>query len=117
MKAPYIKTDTLVTATATLGTYDYDMRGANLASLQLNSTLTVAETAVVTLLISNNGVNFVPFAVSKTVTFTGGTLDSALFELGAVDYVWLRVSWAAPSGGTLTLVGCLYNNPTTTISA
>lgn len=117
MKAPSIKTDTLVSASALAGTYVYDMRGANLASLQLRSTLTVAATDVVTLTISNDGTNFVPFAVAKSVTFTGGTTDDALFELGAVDYAYLRINWAAPSAGTVTLVGTMYNNPTTTISA
>jgi len=32
----------------------------------------------------------VPFAVAKTVTFYGRTTDHALFELGEIDYVFLK---------------------------
>lgn len=117
MKAPSITTTTLATAVTGTNDYTYDMRGANLCSLQLNATLGNTNTDVITLTISNDGVNFVAFAVAKTVTFTGGGVVNALFELGAVDYAFLRVHSAAPSAGSLTLVGVMYNNPTTTISA
>ena len=33
---------------------------------------------------------------------------NALFELGAIDYAWLQVSWATPSASTVTLVAYLY---------
>ncbi len=85
------------------------MQGVDRASIQLNTTFSNAgDTDVVTLKISNDGINFVPFSISKTVTFTGGTTDSALFELGAIDYVWLQVSWAAPSAHTFKLDSYLY---------
>lgn len=117
MKAPSITTTTLQTAQAGAGDYTYDMRGANNCSLQLNATLSSTNTDVITLQISNDNVNFVGFSTAKTVTFTGGGTLNALFELGAVDYAFLRVHNAVPSAGTLTLVGVMYNNPTTTISA
>jgi hypothetical protein len=106
MRVPY-------DATAASGSYVYDMRGIDRASLQLHSTLTVAATDVITLTISNDGVHFVAFAVAKTVTFTGGTTDDALFELGAIDYAFLKVTAAAPSAGTVTLTGTLYATATT----
>ena len=113
MEIPVIQTDAIATA-ATAGTFVYDMRGANIASLQLHSTLTAAATDVVTLKISNDGVHFVGFSTAKTVTFTGGTTDDALFELGVIDYVYLQVSWASASAGTVTLTGTLYCTPTIT---
>ena len=105
---PFIDIQTLATLATGAGAFTYDMRGIDRASLQLNATLTSANTDVVTLKISNDGVNFVPFATTKTVTFAQGTLNTALFELGAIDYVYLQVSYAAPSASTLTLVGYLY---------
>jgi hypothetical protein len=113
MEVPIITTTTLATAVAGAWTYNYDMRGANIASLQLHSTFSNAgDTDVITLKISNDGVNFVPFATNKTVTLTGGTTDDALFELGVIDYVWLQVSGAAPSAHTITVVGTLYATAT-----
>lgn len=114
MEIPVIQTDTLATAAAGPGTFVYDMRGANIASLQLHSVLTAAATDVITLTISNDNVNYVPFAVAKTVTFTGGTTDNALFELGVIDYAYLRVNYASPSAGVVTLTGSLYATPTIT---
>ena len=105
---PFVDTQTIITAAAGTASFTYNMQGIDRASLQLNSTLTAAATDVVTLSISNDGINFVGFSTAKTVTFTGGTTDHALFELGAIDYVFLRVSSAAPSAGTLTLQGVLY---------
>lgn len=105
---PVVDLQTIITAAAGAAAFTYDMKGIGRASLQLNSTLTAAATAAVTLSISNDGISFVPFAVTKTVTFTGGTTDHALFELGEIDYVFLKVSSAAPSAGTLTLQGVLY---------
>jgi hypothetical protein len=106
---PLVDTQTIIPATAGTGSFVYNMQGIDRASLQLNSTLSIGgSTAVVTLMISNDGVNFVGFSTAKTVTFTGGTLDHALFELGAIDYVFLKVSSATPSAGTLALQGVLY---------
>lgn len=116
MRLPYISTTTLLSAAAS-GSYIYDMRSIDRASLQLRSTLTAAATDVITLTISNDGTNFVAFAVAKTVTFTGGTTDNALFELGAIDYAYLKVSAAAPSAGTVTLTGTLYAVATLTQGA
>lgn len=104
---PSVTTTTLVTATGILGSYVYNMQGIDRASLQLNATLTASDTDVVTLTLSNDGVNFVAFSTAKTVTFTGGGTVNALFELGAIDYVYLKVGWAAPSASTLTLVGVM----------
>ncbi len=106
MRVPDISTITLLSAAAS-GTYTYDMRGIDRASLQLHSTLTAAATDVITLTISNDGTHFVAFSTAKTVTLTGGTTDDALFELGAIDYAYLRVNAAAPSAGTITLTGTL----------
>lgn len=114
MEIPVIQTATLATAAAGPGTYVYDMRGANIASLQLHSVLTAAATDVITLTVSNDGVRYCAFSTAKTVTFTGGTTDDALFELGLVDYVYLRVNFAAPSAGVVTLTGVLYCTPTIT---
>lgn len=105
---PVIDTQTLVSASALAGTFNYNMQGIGRASLQLNSTLTAADTWVITLKISNDGVNFVAFSTNKTVTFTGGTTDHALFELGEIDYAWLQVGWAAVSAHTATMTGNLY---------
>lgn len=114
MEIPVVQTDTIASAVTGSGTFVYDMRGANIASLQLTAVLSSTNTDVVTLQISNDGVNYVGFTVAKTVTFTGGGTLSALFELGVIDYVYLRVSYAAPSAGTLTLTGTLYATPTIT---
>jgi len=95
--------------TAGAGTFNYNLQGVDRASIQLNTTFSNAgDTDVVTLKISNDGVHFVPFSISKTVTFTGGTTDSALFELGGIDFVWLQVSWGAPSAHTFKLDAYLY---------
>lgn len=106
MRVPNITTTTLLSAAAS-GSYTYDLRGVDRASIQLKTTLTAAATCVVTLTCSNDGVNFVAFSTAKTVTFTGGTTDNALFQLGAIDYVYLRITAAAPSAGTVTLTGTL----------
>ncbi len=84
------------------------MQGIGRSSLQLNATLSSTDTSVITLTLSNDGVNFVPFAINKTVTMTGGGTTSYIFELGVIDYVFLRVTWGAPSAGTLTLRGVMY---------
>lgn len=106
---PFVDTQTIRAAAAGTSTFIYNMEGIGRASLQLNSTFSIGgSTDVVTLQISNDGTHFVGFSTAKTVTFTGGTTDSALFELGDIDYVFLRVSAAAPSAGTLALQGVLY---------
>lgn len=106
---PFVDTQTIRAAAAGTSSFVYDMKGIDRASLQLNSTFSIGgSTDVVTLQISNDGVNYVGFSVAKTVTFTGGTTDSALFELGSIDFVFLKVSVAAPSAGTLALQGVLY---------
>lgn len=105
---PFVDTQTLATAAAAGGSFIYNMQGIGRASLQLNATLSSTNTDVVTLTISNDGVHFVAFSVAKTVTFTGGGTVNALFELGSVDYAFLKVGWANPSAGTVTLVGVLY---------
>lgn len=106
---PFVDTQTISAATAGTRTFTYNMQGIDRGSLQLNSTFSIGgSTGVVTLQLSNDGVHFVGFSTAKTVTFTGGTTDSALFELGDIDYVFLRVSAAAPSAGTLALQGVLY---------
>jgi hypothetical protein len=114
MEIPSITTTTLVNASATGGSFVYDMRGANIASLQLNGTLNGGATDVITLSISNENVNFFGFSVAKTVTLTGGTTNGALFELGVIDYAFLKVTAATPSAGNITLVGVLYATPTYT---
>lgn len=103
MRVPQNYTVNLVTAATQLGHTDFDLEGVDRGSIQLAATLTVADTDVVTLQLSNDGSHFVAFAVAKTVTFTGGTTDYAVFELGAIDYRYLRVNWAAPSAHALTL--------------
>lgn len=107
---PFVDSQVIVPAlTSTSGTFNYNMQGIDRASLQLNTTFSNAgDTDVVTLKVSNDGVHFVGFSTAKTVTFTGGTTDSALFELGAIDYVWLQVSWASPSAHTFFMQGVLY---------
>jgi hypothetical protein len=105
---PFIDNQTLVTATTTSGSFIYNMEGVDRASIQFNGTLASTDTTVITLSISNDGMNFVGFAVAKTVTLTGGGTVNALFELGAIDYAYLKVGWGAPSAGTLTLQSILY---------
>lgn len=105
---PLVDNQVIVTAASGTASFTYNMQGIDRASLQLHSTLTAAATVVVTLSISNDGIRFSGFSTAKTVTFTGGTTDDALFELGSIDYCYLRVSSAAPSAGTLTLQGVLY---------
>lgn len=105
---PFVDTQTIASATALAGHFDYRMEGIGRASLQLNATLTSTDTDVITLQISNDGTNFVGFSVAKTITFTGGGTVNALFELGSIDYAFLRVGWGAPSAHTVTLVGVLY---------
>lgn len=117
MKIPGIITTTLASATTASGAYTYDVHGMNIGSLQLNASLSSADTAAITLKISNDGVNFVGFSTAKTVTFTGGGTVNALFELGVIDYAYLQVNWGAPSAGSLTLVGVLYGTPTVIYNA
>lgn len=106
---PFVDPQTIRAAATGTGTFTYSMQGIDRASLQLNSTFSIGgSTGVVTLQISNDGTHFVGFSTAKTVTLTGGTTDSALFELGDIDYVFLRVSFAAPSAGTLAMQGVLY---------
>lgn len=105
---PFIDKQTLVTATTTSGSFVYNMLGVGRASLQLNGTLTTSDTAVITLTASNDNVNFAAFSTAKTVTLTGGGTVNALFELGSIDYAYLKVGWGAPSASTLSLVGVLY---------
>lgn len=95
-------------AAAATGSVIFDMRGIDRASVQIDTTLTAAATDVLTLQLSNDGTNFVGFATAKTVTFTGGTTDHALFELGSIDYAFLRLSFAAPSAGNIAAVCTLY---------
>lgn len=106
---PFVDTQTIRAAGSGTSVFNYNMQGVDRASLQLNSTFSIGgSTDVVTLKVSNDGTHFVNFSTTKTVTFTGGTTDSALFELGDIDYVWLQVSAAAPSAGTVALQGVLY---------
>lgn len=117
MQVPQVITATIASAAAAGGSYVFDMRGANIASLQLHATLSSTNTDVVTLSISNDGTNFVGFSTAKTVTFTGGGTLDALFELGVIDYVYLKVSYGTPSGGTVTLIGTLYGTASITRDA
>lgn len=105
---PFVDNQTIIPATASTGSFIYNMQGVDRASLQLNATLSATNTAVITLSISNDGVNFSGFSTAKTITFTNGTTNTGVFELGAIDYVFLRVSSATPSGGTLALQGIMY---------
>jgi hypothetical protein len=105
---PFVDLQTIASAASGAGSFIYNMQGIGRASLQLNATLSSTNTDVVTLSISNDGVNFVGFSTAKTVTFTGGGTLNALFELGSIDYAYLKVGWGIPSGGTVTLVGVLY---------
>lgn len=113
MNLPSFITATIASSASGAGTYVYDMRGIDRASLQINSTFSnAADTDVITLKLSNDNVSFVAFSTNKTVTLTGGTTDHAVFELGPIDYAYLQVSYAAPSAHTVTLVGILYATAT-----
>jgi len=115
MEIPNLTVLSIATAATSGSTFNIDMRGANIASLQLHASLSSGgATDVITLKISNDNVNYVGFSTAKTVTFTqGGTVD-ALFELGVIDYAFLQVSYATPSAGNITLTGTLYATPTIT---
>ncbi len=117
MKVPSITTTTIASAATTGASYIYDLRGVDRASLQLNGTLGNTDTSVITLTISNDKVNFSGFSTAKTVTLTGGGTTSALFELGSIDYAFLKVTYGTPSAGTITLVGVLYATATLTQGA
>lgn len=114
MNLPSFITQSL--AASASGTVTFDMRGIDRASIQITTILTAAATDVLTLQISNDGTNFVGFATAKTVTFTGGTTDNALFELGSIDYAYLRLSFAAPSAGTVAATCLLYAVATITVT-
>lgn len=105
---PLVDTRVIIPVTSGTGSFVYNMQGIDRASLQLNATLSATNTAVITLSISNDGVNYSGFSTAKTITFTNGTINTGLFELGSIDYVFLKVSSAAPSAGTLALQGVLY---------
>jgi len=114
MRVPTINTGTAASAIGTAGTTNIDLLGVDRASIQLHTVFSNAgDTDVVTLKISNDGTNFLAFSTNKTVTFTGGTTDNALFELGAIDYRYLQISWAATSAHTFTLTYTLYATATT----
>lgn len=108
---------TTTSAVSTGGTYVHDMSNIQKASIQFHGTLGSSDTSVITLNISNDGVNFVGFSTAKTVTLTGGGTIDALFELGTIDYRYLQVSYGTPSAGTLTLVDTLYSTPNFDIDA
>lgn len=104
---PFVDVQNLATATLTSGAFVYNMEGIDRASLQLNATWDTTDTTTVTLKISNDGVNYSTFAVSKTLSVSGTT--TGIFELGNIDYVFLQVSWTTPAiPHHLTLVGYLY---------
>lgn len=104
---PSVTTSTIAAAATSGGSFVYNMQGVDRASLQINATLTGVATDVITLTISNDGVNYSGFSTAKTITFTGGGTLSGLFELGAVDYVFLKVGYATPSASTVSLVGIM----------
>lgn len=104
---PSVTTTTIAAAATSGSSFVYDMRGIDRASLQLNATLTGTATDVITLTISNDGVSYSGFSTAKTITFTGGGTISGLFELGNIDYCFLKVTYATPSASTVTLVGVL----------
>ena len=115
MEIPSITLITVTPSTASSGSCIVDMRGTNISSIQLDTIFSnPGDTDAVTLLISNDGVNFCAFATNKTVTFTGGTTDHAMFQLGVVDYAWLKISYAAPSAHTFSASGILYSTATIT---
>jgi len=104
---PYIKTTTLANAQTTSGSFVYDLRGVTLATLQLHATWDVSDTTTVTLKLSVDNANFDGFASAKTLSVNGTT--DGIFELGALDYPFLQVSWTTPAANhQLTLVGNLY---------
>jgi hypothetical protein len=105
---PFVDNQIIIPTTSSSGSFVYNMQGIDRASLQLNATLSATNTAVVTLSISNDGINYSGFSTAKTITFTNGTVNTGMFELGAIDYVFLKVSSAAPSAGTFALQGVLY---------
>lgn len=104
---PSVTTSAIATAATSGGSFVYDMRGIDRASLQINATLTGVATDVVNLTISNDGVSYSAFSTAKTITFTGGGTISGLFELGAIDYCFLKVNYATPSASTVSLSGVL----------
>lgn len=106
MNLPSFITQSL--AASASGTVIFDMRGIDRGSVQITTTLTAAATDILTLQLSNDGTNFVGFATAKTVTFTGGTTDNAVFDLGDINYAYLRLSFAAPSAGNVAAVCLLY---------
>jgi VCBS repeat-containing protein len=113
---PAVIQNTLASATALSGTYVYDLSNIDRASLQLNATWDTTDTTTVTLNLSNDGVNFVGFAVAKTLSVSGTT--NGMFELGAIDYRYLQVAWTTPgSSHHLTLVGTLCSKPTIVMDA
>jgi hypothetical protein len=115
MEIPQLLSLSIATAASSGSSFVQDMRGTNIASLQLHASLSSGgATDVITLQISNDNVNYVGFSTAKTVTFTqGGTVD-ALFELGVIDYAYLKIVYATPSAGNVTLTGTLYATPTIT---
>lgn len=104
---PIVTTSTIAAAATSGGSFVYDMRGIDRASLQINATLTGVATDVVSLTLSNDGVSYSAFSTAKTVTFTGGGTISGIFELGSIDYCFLKVNYATPSASTVTLVGVM----------
>lgn len=105
---PFVDTQTIATAATVAGSFVYNMQGVGRASIQFNATLGGGATDVISLTYSLDGVNYSSFAIAKTVTLTGGGTTSAIFELGAIDYVFLKVNYATPSAGTVTIVSILY---------
>lgn len=104
---PSVTVSAIATAATSGGSFVYNVQGIDRASLQINATLTGVATDVVNLTISNDGVNYSAFSTAKTITFTGGGTLSGLFELGNIDYVYLRVNYATPSASTVSLSGIL----------
>lgn len=114
MMTPQLTTTARTTANAASGNYVVDLRGVDRAAIQLVVSGASLGTSTITLTASLDNVNFIGFSTAKTLAVSGST--NGWFDLGSVNYPFLRVAWTTPSAGVITIVETLYAISTTVIS-
>lgn len=103
---PSLNTSAIVTASASGGSSVFDLRSVDRAALQLVVSGASLTTSTITLTVSLDGTNYIGFAVAKTLAVSGAT--NGWFDLGQINYPYLKVSWTAPGAGVITIVATTY---------
>lgn len=114
MQTPFIVNTTLVTAGAVGGSSVIDFRGADRGAVQFAVSGAGLTTSTITLTASLDGVNYNAFSTAKTLAVSGTT--NGWFDLGPIQYPFLKVSWTTPGAGVITIVATVYGIATTVLT-